>query len=54
MAVIGTPKEETEDYRGILVEMADASGGGVLTPPRTVHDCPDREDNLVLDLAAEW
>jgi predicted nucleic acid-binding protein len=21
--------------------------------PRTVHDCPDHEDNLVLDLAAE-
>jgi predicted nucleic acid-binding protein len=25
----------------------------VLTPPRTVHDCRDPEDNLVLDLAAE-
>ena len=36
-----------------MMEMADASGGGVLTPPRTVHDCPDHEDNLVLDLAAE-
>jgi predicted nucleic acid-binding protein len=33
--------------------MADASGGGVLDPPRTVHDCRDHEDNLVLDLAAE-
>jgi len=33
--------------------MADASGGGVLTPPRTVHDCRGHEDNLVLDLAAE-
>jgi predicted nucleic acid-binding protein len=33
--------------------MADASGGGVLAPGRTVHDCPDHEDNLVLDLAAE-
>jgi predicted nucleic acid-binding protein len=21
--------------------------------PRTVHDCPDHEDNLILDLAAE-
>ena len=52
-AVVGTPKEEVEDYRDILVEMAEASGGGVLVPPRTVHDCPDHEDNLVLDLAAE-
>ena len=53
MAVVGTPKEEAEDYRDILVEMAEASGGGMLIPPRTVHDCPDHEDNLVLDLAAE-
>ena len=53
MAVVGTPKEEADDYREILVEMAEASGGGVLAPPRTVHDCPDHEDNLVLDLAAE-
>lgn len=52
-AVVGTPKEEVEDYRDILVEMAEASGGGVLVPPRTVHDCPDHEDNLILDLAAE-
>lgn len=51
--IVGTPKEEVEDYREILVEMADASGGGVLTPPRTVSDCRDHEDNLVLDLATE-
>lgn len=53
MAVVGTPKEEADDYRDILIEMAEASGGGLLTPPRTVHDCHDPEDNLVLDLAAE-
>jgi predicted nucleic acid-binding protein len=53
MTVVGTPKEEAEDYREILIEMTDASGGGVLAPPRTIHDCPDHEDNLVLDLAAE-
>jgi predicted nucleic acid-binding protein len=53
MTVVGTPKEEAEDYREILMEMADASDGGVLTPRRTVHDCRDHEDNLVLDLAAE-
>jgi predicted nucleic acid-binding protein len=53
MAVVGTPKEEAADYGEILSEMAEASGGGVLTPPRTVHDCTDHEDNLVLDLAAE-
>jgi predicted nucleic acid-binding protein len=53
MAVVGTPKEEADDYQEILAEMAEASGGGVLAPPRTVHDCTDHEDNLVLDLAAE-
>jgi predicted nucleic acid-binding protein len=53
MSVVGTPKEEAEDYREILIEMAGASGGEVLVPPRTVHDCRDPEDNLVLDLAAE-
>jgi predicted nucleic acid-binding protein len=53
VAVVGTPKEEADDYREILVEMAGASGGGVLTPPRVVQDCPDHEDNLVLDLVAE-
>lgn len=51
--VVGTPKEDTDAYQEILIEMADASGGGVPDPPRTVHDCRDHEDNLVLDLAAE-
>jgi predicted nucleic acid-binding protein len=53
MSVVGTPKEEAHDYREILTEMAEASDGGVLTPPRTVHDCRDHEGNLVLDLAAD-
>jgi predicted nucleic acid-binding protein len=53
MSVVGTPKEEADEYGEILIEIAEASGGGVLTPPRTVHDCPDHEDNLILDLAAE-
>jgi predicted nucleic acid-binding protein len=51
--VQGTPKDEADDYEEILREMADASGGGVITPPRAVDDCPDWEDNLVLDLAIE-
>jgi len=33
---------------------AEHSGGGIVADvPRTVHDCPDHEDNLILDLAAE-
>jgi len=45
---------ETDAYLSALTSAAEHSGGGVLTEvPRTVHDCPDHEDNLVLDLAAE-
>jgi predicted nucleic acid-binding protein len=41
-------------YLTVLSETAEHTGGGLLTEvPRTVHDCPDHEDNLVLDLAAE-
>lgn len=44
----------TEAYLEVLVRVADHSGGGALDEvPRAVHDCPDHEDNLVLDLAAE-
>jgi hypothetical protein len=33
---------------------AERSGGGIVADvPRTVHDCPDHEDNPILDLAAE-
>jgi hypothetical protein len=33
---------------------AEHSGGGIVADvPRTVHDCPDHEDNLILDLGAE-
>jgi predicted nucleic acid-binding protein len=35
-----------------LAEMAEASGGGIIDPPRTVGECPDWEDNRVLDLAS--
>lgn len=47
------PDAEADLYRAILEQMADASGGGVLDPPRTVHDCHDYEDNMILDLAAD-
>jgi len=53
MTVVGTPKEEAADYLEILAEIAEASGGGLVTPPRTVHDCRDDEDNQVLDLAVD-
>jgi len=37
-----------------VVGAAEHSGGRILDEvPRAVHDCPDHEDNLILDLAAE-
>lgn len=49
--VIGTPKDELDEYIAVLAEMADASGGGLIDPPQAVGDCPDWEDNRILDLA---
>jgi predicted nucleic acid-binding protein len=35
------------------MDLASASGGGLTDPPQTVGDCPDWQDNRILDLAAE-
>jgi predicted nucleic acid-binding protein len=50
--VLKTPDEEADEYLRVLVEMAEASGGGITDPAQTVGDCPDWEDNRILDLAA--
>lgn len=45
---------EIDSYLESVIGAAGHSGGGVLAEvPRTVHDCPDHEDNMILDLAAE-
>jgi predicted nucleic acid-binding protein len=47
-------KAHVEDYLSTLLSAAEHSGGGLVADvPRSVHDCPDHEDNLILDLAAE-
>jgi hypothetical protein len=51
-SVLKTPDEEVDDYLQVLAEMAEPSGGGITEPPQTVSDCPDWEDNRILDLAA--
>ena len=51
-AVLKTPDDEVDEYLQVLVEIAEASGGGVMDPPQTVGDCPDWEGNRILDLAA--
>jgi predicted nucleic acid-binding protein len=50
--VLKTPDDEVDEYLRALAEMAEASGGGITDPPQTVGDCPDWEDNRILDLAA--
>jgi predicted nucleic acid-binding protein len=45
---------QADAYLAIITAAAEHSGGGLLEDvPRTVHDCPDHEDSLILDLAAE-
>ncbi len=50
--VVKMPDDEIDEYLQVLGEIAEASGGGVTDPPQVVGDCPDWEDNRVLDLAA--
>lgn len=43
-----------EAYAQTLIAAAEHSGGALVSDvPRTVHDCPDHEDNFILDLAGE-
>jgi predicted nucleic acid-binding protein len=47
------PDDRTDQYLSVVVEVADHSGGGVVDPPVTVHDCQGHEDNRILDLVAD-
>jgi predicted nucleic acid-binding protein len=51
-AGFGWVAEPAEQYIELLVEIAEASGGGVIEPGETVVDCPDHEDNRILECAA--
>jgi predicted nucleic acid-binding protein len=44
---------QADSYLGLLSRVARLGEGGLLEPSRSVHDCPDFEDNAILDLAAE-
>lgn len=48
----GWSVERAQEYVGLLVEIAEASGGAVIEPGETVTDCPDHEDNRILECAA--
>lgn len=48
----GWELDPAEDYIELLVEIAEANGGGVIEPAVAVNDCPDFEDNRILECAA--
>jgi predicted nucleic acid-binding protein len=50
-SVMKMPDDEIDEYLAVLAEIAEASGGGITDPPQVVGDCPDWEDNRILDLA---
>lgn len=45
-------EKRAEQYVQIIVDIAEASGGAVIEPGITVMDCPDFEDNRILECAA--
>lgn len=48
----GWPEDQVEEYLRVLVKIAEASGGMVLSPAVPVADCTaDYEDNRILELA---
>lgn len=51
--VLGWEPAHGAAYERVLLEAADHSGGGTVDPPSSVGDCPDWEDNRVLDLVVE-
>jgi hypothetical protein len=47
----GWSAEQAQRYVEVLVDIAQASGGDVIEPATTVADCPDHEDNRILECA---
>jgi predicted nucleic acid-binding protein len=48
----GWAVERAEEYIELLVEIAETSGGAIVDSAETVTDCPDYEDNRILECAA--
>ena len=47
----GWEVSQAEVYVALLVDIAEASGGGMVEPVVTVTDCEDFEDNRILECA---
>ena len=50
---LGWEPDSIKRFVSVVVAAAEHSGGGLVDPPKTVTDCPDWEDNRVLDLAMD-
>jgi len=48
----GWALDQASAYVELIVEIAEASGGAVVEPAVTVLDCPDHEDNRILECVA--
>jgi hypothetical protein len=48
----GWALDQTTAYIELIAEIAEASGGAILQSAETVLDCPDHEDNRILECAA--
>lgn len=49
-AAIKWEPRQARTFARVVQDAAHHSGGGVTDPPQTVGDCPDWEDNFILDL----
>jgi predicted nucleic acid-binding protein len=48
----GWEEKRAEQYIEVIIDIAEASGGAIIEPSVTVTDCPDHEDNRILECAA--
>jgi len=51
LAALDWGEDKALEYIGLLRDIAYQSGGGILEPLVQVSDCPDYEDNRILELA---
>jgi predicted nucleic acid-binding protein len=51
LAALAWEEDQASAYIGVLAQIANRSGGGILEPDIEVNDCQDFEDNRILELA---
>lgn len=51
LAALDWSRDRALEYLRVLSEIAASSGGGIIDPDVQVDDCPDYEDNRILELA---